>query len=512
MIERQIIIALIVSTEFCQRIEDRWNIILFESSTAKRIATWVNEYFKKYNKAPQKEIESIFYQKLKAGLPKDLAAEIEEEILPSLSEQYETEELNVDYLVDQAIFYFNERHLKKHSEEITRLLEAGKQLEAEKIANSYKPIAKDSGQWIDLSDKKVLDKLDHAFNKSTDVLITFPGALGKFLNEFLIRCGFVTLMGPSKRGKTFWLLEFAMKACKQKRNVAFFQAGDMTEDEQLMRISIHLTKKSNKEQFCGKMFEPVCDCIFNQLNKCDRSERACDYGIFEGKSEKWLRKEVTMDDLKTEYQDNKDYIPCNRCDAFENNKWGTPWIKEVHIKNPLTSDEAKDAFGEFFIKYSRRFKLSSHTNNTLTVRQIKSILTIWEKQENFIPDVIIIDYADLLTDEIQKEERPKQNAVWKDLRGLSQSAHALIITATQSDADSFEKDTITLKNFSEDKRKWDHVTAAWGLNQDHTGREKDIGIMRLNELLAREGDFSAKHQVHVLQNLRRGRPFIGSYW
>jgi hypothetical protein len=51
----------------------------------------------------------------------------------------------------------------------------------------------------------------------------------------------------------------------------------------------------------------------------------------------------------------------------------------------------------------------------------------------------------------------------------------------------------------------------YGLNQDPLGREKKIGIMRINEMVKREGDFNNKNVIHVLQNLRRGQPFIGCY-
>jgi hypothetical protein len=84
MIERNILIGFIVSTEFNQRMQDKWDISLFESTTAKRMVSWTKEYFEKYNVAPGKAIEPIFYDKVKNGLSKDLAEDIEEDILPSL--------------------------------------------------------------------------------------------------------------------------------------------------------------------------------------------------------------------------------------------------------------------------------------------------------------------------------------------------------------------------------------------------------------------------------------------
>ena len=156
--------------------------------------------------------------------------------------------------------------------------------------------------------------------------------------------------------------------------------------------------------------------------------------------------------------------------------------------------------------------MSSHANRTLTVTEIESILTRWEKEENFIADVIIVDYADIMAPEIGADFRHQENDKWMRLRGLSQKKHALVVTVTQTDASSYEQDTLSLRNFSEDKRKFAHVTAMYGLNQDTNGREKAIGIMRINEIVVREDAFSKDTQVRVLQNLKRGQPCLESFW
>lgn len=511
--ERKIIIGLIVSTQYIQQIKDYWTVQLFESKTAKRIAVWAMEYFEKYQKAPGKEFESIYYRKKEngKGLPKDLIEEMEEVILPGLSEEFENEEVNVDYLVDITKQYFNERHIRKNAEETLSLLDLGKPLEAEKNLRSFTAMAKDVNTWIDLNCENIHEKLHKAFTRSKEILIRFPGALGEFLNNQLVRGAFVALMAPEKRGKSFWLLEFAMRAVKNKKRVAFFQAGDMDEDDQLVRVSCYLTGKAEMESSAGIMFQPVKDCIHNQTDTCDFKERVCQSGLFDAKMATKLRQNITLKELMLARSENKEYIPCTKCSKFDKNKWGTVYVEKIDTGDPLTEDEAVEAFEEFFSKHKREFRLSTHSNGTLSVQEMDNILSIWE-QDGFIPDVIIVDYADLLIDNSQKEERHRQNKVWKDLRGLNQKRKCLLITATQTDASSYSNDLLTLDNYSEDKRKYGHVTAMYGLNQDHTWREKELGIMRLNEITMRKGNFSTLNQVHVLQNLSIGRPVIGSYW
>jgi len=186
--------------------------------------------------------------------------------------------------------------------------------------------------------------------------------------------------------------------------------------------------------------------------------------------------------------------------------------KLLAIQERWEANEAKKLIAQFFIDKKRYFKLSTYANGTLTIGKIKSILSEWKKTDDFVPDVIIVDYADLLEDSTTSDFRHKQNLIWKGLRSLSQEQNSLVLTATQADADSYSKDLLDLKNFSEDKRKYAHVTAFYGLNQDHKGREKKMGLIRVNELLVREGDFDSKTTITILQNLRIGRPFLGSYW
>lgn len=141
MIERKIIIGLITSTEYCQAIKDIWNVQLIESQTARQLATWIWEYFNKYNKAPEREIETIFYTKLKESkISKSIAEEIEQDILPGLSTEYTNESSNLTYLIEETTKYFNVQHIKVHTETIQSLLTNGEVDKAEQLARNFKPL------------------------------------------------------------------------------------------------------------------------------------------------------------------------------------------------------------------------------------------------------------------------------------------------------------------------------------------------------------------------------------
>ena len=182
-----------------------------------------------------------------------------------------------------------------------------------------------------------------------------------------------------------------------------------------------------------------------------------------------------------------------------------------NITHVVTVEEARREFKSFFQDRKRRFRISTHANDTLTVSEIRAICDRWERTDGFVPDVIVIDYADLLVAEKSKEFRHAQNEIWKNLRALSQKRKCLVVTATQADAKSYEKNLLSMSNYSEDKRKFAHVTAMFGLNQDRYSREKKLGIMRINQLVLRSGEFDSTTTVTVLQSLNLGRPFLDSY-
>ena len=156
------------------------------------------------------------------------------------------------------------------------------------------------------------------------------------------------------------------------------------------------------------------------------------------------------------------------------------------------------------------FRLSVHPNSSINVHGIRSILQQWDR-EGFTADVVIIDYADILAPPSGvADTRDQINATWKALRSLSQARHCLVITATQTDAASYDVATISRKNFSEDKRKRAHVTGTFGLNQ--TATEKELGITRLNWIVLREGRFSESKCVYVAGSLDIANPAIISTW
>lgn len=510
--ERQIVIGLISNIDYINYIRPYWKSDYMGDDALRLIANWSVEYYDKHGEPISTAIETVFDKKRKR-IDKDLASEIEEDLLPALSNEAAEEPKSLKYLLDETEKYFKGRSMLLKSETINDLIAKDDLVGAERIEESFelfKGFEKDDE--IAFEDGDSLDKkIDEVFANGLEPVIKYLGPIGQLLNEHLIQGGFVGILAPEKRYKSWILADMAMTAVDQDVPVALFQAGDMTENQQMLRLLSYSSKRPTKENHHDFIYVPQMDCVLNQRNECAMSERECDTGIT-NKSVAELRgsDRLTKKELIEAIDAYPDYKPCINCAAFAKNQWGTIYLNKIRPAKVLSKKYAKIMAKKFFVSNEKTFRMRTFVNGTLSVAMIRNQIMRWHKL-GFFPRLILIDYADLLVDHSHKEPRHQQNQIWKDLRALSQEFDVLVITPTQADANSYEVATLKLKNFSEDKRKYSHVTAMFGLNHDKDGIEKSLGVLRINKLIVREG-VNEQEQVYVTQRLDIGRPIVHSFF
>jgi len=454
--ERQVLIGMIVERSILSRIASRWSGKLFENDWCNLIAGWCLEYFGIYNKAPGKDIESL-YDNWAASSYNKTTIKLIGEFLGGLSNEYEslTKEINIEYTLDLAGKYFNQVRLQTLVENIQNDIQGDKLDKATQRIIEWDKIELGEEAWIDpLNDKEAIRA---AFNYEADLLIQFPGALGKFFGDALERDGFIAIVGPDKRGKSFWLTRLAFQAITQRRKVAFFESGDLSQNQIMRRLMIYTSQ------------HPKGPC--------------------EIKYPKMIQRGINEKTATVEYKIRTYTKSLN---------WKMAWERtQEFIKNQVKSND-------------NLWRLSCYPNTTLNVSRIETVLNGWER-EGWIPDAIFIDYADILAaDNIKLEKREQIDDTWRRLRALSQRKHNLVVTASQSDTPAYTSNIITKSNFSGSKTKNAHVTGMVGLNQ--TPEEKENGITRLNWVVRREGAFSETSCVHVAGNLGLANPAIRSCW
>lgn len=151
-------------------------------------------------------------------------------------------------------------------------------------------------------------------------------------------------------------------------------------------------------------------------------------------------------------------------------------------------------------------RVESFIQGSSTLSDCIARLDNLEYYENFVPDVIIWDYPDIMAPEIKGDERTQIDDIWKKIRGLGQARNCLNVAGSQVSANAWGKD-IKGNDAAENKRKAAHITKMFALNQ--TDREREEGIIRIQSLFEREGKRFTQ-QIIVLQCLEIGRFYVDS--
>jgi hypothetical protein len=489
---------MIISNQFLSGICSVYKAELMSIPYAKQIAKWCLVYFQKYGRAPKKHIQDIYETHARKGLPEEQADMIGD-FLTSISREYQKgDKFNVQYSLDQAEEYFKNRSFEILKEDLDSALSLNNLQEAETLVSRFKHVKRQTDDGINpFTDKEVMVQ---AFEQEVNPLFTIPGALGDLMNDQLQRGNFLSIMAPEKRGKTWWLMELAKRAYKARCNVAFFGLGDMSRNQMQRRFGMMVAGKSWQPKHCGRIIIPCLDCERNQTDKCHK---------------KYRKNRIGLDGVEKFDEAPDNYRPCTRCMGKPLNRYkGAIWYEERGPVIPLTWRESIRASKHFASRSAgkRDFKLVCVPAKSMNIADIRARLDIWEDTEGFVPGVIVLDYMDILAPEpgTSKEDRGKINDNWMMARALSLERNCLIITATQTDTDSYTRDLIGPDNFSEDKRKYAHVTGVLALNQ--TEEEKMAGLMRIGWVFLRESDYDRRRTVKVIQCLQVGKPCIASYW
>lgn len=460
--ERKIITSMIVSTAFLSKIEPILEVRLFDSQYAKLVAAWVLEYYRVTKSAPMAEIEEIFRRKA-PDLGED-ETEMVRKFLGSISEEYSRDaSFNVEYAKDNAQKWLDLQAIKRLQEKLNSAISEGNAALANRALADYKKLVSERPKGISIT--KDTDAIYEAINATDEVLFSMSGALGEIVGP-ICRGDFVGIGAPPKRGKSWMLNAFAKRAEFSGLKVLLInlEMAEKQATRRLWQMSCG-APMSTKTITTTRFIEGPNGFEIEPVRKNVRGLR------------EWSKEEI-----------------------------------ENHQKKLITR--------------SRGGELRVHTYPTksFSVNDLKDLLSHLETYENWVPDVIVADYADIMRSGAKdSDERHKLNDIWQHLRGLAQEKHIAIITASQTGRETMKgaKDA-DHSDVSEDIRKIAHCTKFVLLNQ--TMDEKSVGIMRVTCPIKREGytendcalvlqclDVGAVHIASKLgreiAGLERGRPF-----
>jgi hypothetical protein len=144
-----------------------------------------------------------------------------------------------------------------------------------------------------------------------------------------------------------------------------------------------------------------------------------------------------------------------------------------------------------------------------SIHDIKHEVNLLINKANFFPDVIIVDYADIVRPDGKTSGFEKEDEIWMLLAQMASEFNCLVVTATQLTRDGLDAVDIEEKHMSKWIGKLAHVDIMLALNQ--TPQEKANNIIRWNTLDHRHSAFNRLDTCFVLQDLNIGQANMGSY-
>jgi replicative DNA helicase len=447
--ERQIILYSIVSTEFLKEIYPIAKPELFKTPYAQTVWRWCSKYFSEFNSAPNKDIQDIYISH-KMEIQDDDEEEAIATFLQSLS-RMEEQTNNIPFLIKQAEEWLNLRSLELLKDSLADAIQRKDIVSGQQAIAEYAKIDR-----VKIDSLSVLSDVDDsisAFIDENKTLFSFPGAVGAVIGH-IQRTDFMAFAGFMKSGKSLWLWEVAKMAMFNSKQVLFISL-EMPKSQMLRRIWSNLFKRPKKYPTKARI--------------------------------PYFVEEDTI---------NEDEV-----------KWSVAY-EEKDVEPIIPSRERFDSWIAQYKKYfgGGDVRITSMPSRSVTVRDIESYISNLEYYEGWIPDVVVIDYADLIRSDLKGDTRHKLDDIWANLRRVALEREIAVISATQTDRSTSKKD-IEADNISEDIRKLAHATKVIAINS--TKQDKAKGIYRVEQLVDRD-DSPCFEQAIVLSCLDIGQVCLDS--
>ena len=505
--ERYIITALILSEEVCRMLHRKYEPAYMQTKLTREVADWCFDFFQKYDTSPKMEITAVFENKTKGGyIDPDLGDEIEV-FLESISEEYsESTEFNVKYYSELALEYFKKRSYILLSERLRKAAEEDV-TKAEQVYTNFTKVLETQDTSREVYSDKGLDEYKQSVLDAPPELFRMPGALGQMMGP-IMRETFIGILGREKVGKTYAMFMFAIMAAKCGLNVAMIETGDMTQDQLDTRFYNYVTRKTNRADKAGTYRVPRLDCLLNQTAQCRKvgGKQIVQPGS-DGNQDQFL---VDHTDSKV-LRKHKPCIDCWKDRQMRKRFKGSVWWQEEEI-GVWNWKEAREKSRRFQKYFKGKIVTEAYDMQTVRMSDIRDWLLVKQKRKDgkpFIPHLVLVDYPDITLPENDGEFRHQENTKWMLGKRISQEFHCCVGFPTQADAKSYNIDTLKLSNYSEDKRKYGHVTHFYGYNK--TDDEEDMGLARMSTMLLREDSVKMGRQCTILQCLERSQPYIASF-
>lgn len=441
-VESRILGNLITSSELLGKVRSIVDPTLFESPISRIVGNWVLDYYDRMQEAPGKAVGDIYIAR-KSEL-NDSDREMVGVFLRNCSMSWKP--TNVKYAEDVATEFFQRRSIDRLADSLKGKAGTGNIDAAQRLIAEYvKPELVHSRSISLLTD---VAPIQHAFQNEDEELFSLRGGMNKLVGGPLCRGELVSFLAPPKAGKTWWMIDTAITAATRGLRVLFVSL-EMTEDQMVRRF-------------------------WQSLSGCSRWGEAAPGSAFTSAGNgKW---NLVQGERKTNKIDT-------RPEAIK-------YVQSQYMK----------------LIESDNLKLRCYPTGSLTLQKLQSELKVLEVFENFIPDVIVLDYADIMALPPGKEKRHQLDALWMGLKGITNEKNILIVTASQTGRETVGgKRDADETNIAEAVSKLNHVNRMVTINRSK--KDKRMGIYRMSCQTMRDGK-ECFDQLVVCSCLEIGRPWM----
>lgn len=382
------------------------------------IARRIYEFIDRYKRAPKDHIADLMADKLDAKANK-LEANLYTDILMGIADQHAT--INEEYVMGQLENFIKRQSLRTIAIDLSKALQKDTDQsleEAEKlISQSQRQVSSVFDAGLRLSNKdRVLDFLDQQTH-------CFPTGIPEFDKRGFgpTRKELWLYIAAAKRGKTWMLIQLAKMAMIHRLRVC--------------HISLEMSEERSAQRYMQALFAMAKRKEKKIVTKFERDQ----LGRMVGFDEKEMTPKLSMDDPNI-----RDKLS-RRIDKF-----GPRMLNNIIVKQFPTG--------------------------SLTVRQLEAYIDGLESNERFVPDLLIIDYPDLM--KIDKANyRLSIDEIYKELRGMGVTRNMAVAVVSQSHRAAANAKHVGSDNVAEAYSKVAHADCIITYNQ--TPSEQKMGLARL---------------------------------
>lgn len=361
---------------------------------------------------------------------------------------------NEEFVVNQLDKFTRFMRVKKAATDLVQALDQNNMEAADKVITDYSklPLAQfDRGMTLREVGSQLIAGKIHSNALTLGIKPLDECELGPSKQELSL------FMAPPKRGKTWWLIHIAKQALLNRQRV------------------VYITLEMSAEKMGVRILQSLFSLTFReakkvQLNKFKQSSR----GSF------------VLDRQSVER------------DAIESSAGKDLLIKRLGLKKNGNGNGT--SYRDIAERMSDNLVIKRFPTGSLSVDGLERYLEQLVVIDRFMPDVVIVDYPDLMQISADKF-RLNLGGIYKDLRGLAVDRNFALCAASQSNRGSVDRQTITEKDIGEDFSKIAISDVVISYNQ--TEDERAMNLARLYVVAARND--KDKFDVKITQAYEIGQ-------